>query len=454
MSTDRPRCGFRPRVSGPAAARPGRPRWRADVRRRAAVLAVAVLLACGAFGAAAQGATELGASVESLLEHARARSPELAALRHETQAAAQRVLPAGALPDPMFRVELENFNNYGRSAAPNLLPSRVGETKYTLLQSFPAWGKRDLRRDLAQTDVQQAQARAAAAWTDLAARIKAAYARYYLAAGTERITLELVDLISRLEQIAQARYAGGLAVQQDAIRAQLERTAMRSELIALDSEKRQLRARLNALLARDASEPLAEPRGLRPAGRAAALDAAALAQRVRSNNPALQAEDARLRGAQANRALALRNRYPDLQLGISPKQMGSRITTWGLMVEVNIPLQQDTRRAQEREAESMVDAARERAQALANQLLGELGENLAGIAAAQRSEALITAQLLPQSELSLRAALAAYENGKVDFATVLDAQRQIRRAQLDRLKAQVEAQLRLAEIERILGEDL
>ena len=62
--------------------------------------------------------------------------------------------------------------------------------------------------------------------------------------------------------------------------------------------------------------------------------------------------------------------------------------------------------------------------------------------------------MLPQSDLSLRSALAAYENGKVDFATLLDAQRQIRKAQMDRLKAQVEAQMRLAEIERIVGEDL
>jgi outer membrane protein TolC len=67
---------------------------------------------------------------------------------------------------------------------------------------------------------------------------------------------------------------------------------------------------------------------------------------------------------------------------------------------------------------------------------------------------LVETQLLPQSELSLRSALAAYENGKVDFATVLDAQRQIRKARIERLKAQTDAQMRLAEIERIVGEDL
>ena len=67
---------------------------------------------------------------------------------------------------------------------------------------------------------------------------------------------------------------------------------------------------------------------------------------------------------------------------------------------------------------------------------------------------LIKTQLLPQSELSLKSALASYETGKADFAMLLDAQRQIRKARQELLKTQVEAQMRLADIERILGEDL
>ena len=376
-------------------------------------------------------------------------------MRAEAEAAAQRVQPAGALPDPVLRVELMNINNYGTDAGFNLLPSKVGETKYTLMQALPAWGKRDLRRDVASADVQQATARTSAAWTELAMKIKTGYARYYLAAGNERLTREILDLMARVEQIAQARYAGGLVAQQDAIRAQLEQTAMRSELIMLESEKRQVRARLNALLARDAAAPLAEPLALRPLPAVTALDAGdARAARARRTIRSCWPRQRACAGAEKNRELTRRNRYPDFNVGVFPSQMGSRITTWGVMVEVNIPLQQDSRRSQEAEAEAMVGAARSRAEALANQLVGDLGENLAALDAARSSEALVTNQSLPQSELSLRSALAAYENGKVDFATLLEAQRQIRKARQDRLKAQVEAQMRLAEIERIVGEDL
>jgi outer membrane protein TolC len=435
------------RLCPPEAAVVAIDRW---VRRLAAV----VLVSAGMAGPLQAQENALGISVQSLLDYARAQSPELAAMRQEADAAAQRLGSAGALADPVLRVELMNINNYGNDTPASVLPWKVGETQYRLMQPLPGWGKRDLRRDVAAADADQAMARTGATWAELGARIKTTYAEYYRTVGNERLTREVLDLMTRLEQIAQARYAGGLVVQQDAIRAQLEQTAMRSELISLDNEKRQLRARLNALMARDWAAPLADPQLLRPMPSLAASDATQLAERARARNPQLLAEQARLASAQKSRELTLSNRYPDWLVGLQSTQVGSRLTSYGLMVEVNLPLQQDSRRAQEREAESMVSAAQSRTEALANQLLGELAGNLAAFDGARRTATLVETQLLPQSELSLRSALAAYENGKVDFATLLDAQRQIRKAQMDRLKAQVEAQMRLAEIERIVGEDL
>ena len=431
---------------------PGRPSLPAPAgRRRARHLLTSALIGVGVMSASA---AELGADVQGLLEQARTQNPELALMRAEAEAAAQRVQPAGALPDPLLRVELMNVNNYGNEAGFNLLPNKVGETRYTLMQMLPWWGKRDLKRDIAHADVQQAQARTAAAWAELSMRIQAAHARYYLAAGTERLTREVLDLMKRVEQIAQARYAGGLVGQQDAIRAQLEQSTMRAELIMLRSEKRQQRARLNALLAREADAPLAEPQALRPLPPPASLDAGALAQRFRANNPQLVAEEARLASAEKNRDLTRRNRYPDFSVGLQPTQMGSRITSWGVMFEVNIPLHHGTRRALEAEAEAMVAAARARSRNLESQLVGELRETVAMLDAARESEALATNQTLPQSELGLRSAIAAYENGRLEFTALLEAQRQIRKARQEQLRAQAEARVRLAEIERIVGEPL
>ena len=256
---------------------------------------VVALASAGIAGPAQSQENALGATVQGLLDYARAQSPELAAMRQEADAAAQRVGPAGALPDPVLRVELMNINNYGNDASPSLLPSKVGETKYTLMQTLPAWGKRDLRRDAAAADAEQAEARAEATWAELAARIKTTYAEYYRAAGNERLTREVLDLMSRLEQVAQARYAGGLVgpAGRDPRAAGADRDALRTD-----------RARQREAPAASAAERPAGPRRRRPAGRPAGAAPAADAghrgcrrrwpsARARSN-PQLQAEQARL----------------------------------------------------------------------------------------------------------------------------------------------------------------
>jgi len=392
-----------------------------------------------------------GESVESLLEAARLNNPELAAMRYDAQAAGERIQPAGALPDPTLRTELRDLDNQ-RDSNPNLLPGRVGSTKYTLIQPVPFWGKRDLRRDVAEADAAQARGRADATWSDLAARIKSTYAQYFSLSHAVALTRELLELAANLEKITQARYAGGLVPQQDVIRAQVEQTTLRSELVALDNERHHAMVRLNALLKRPLQAPLAEPRQLRalPAG----FDRAALENQLRARNPLLAVDEARIAAAGKTRELVQRNRYPDFNLGISPIQRGSGIGEWEVMIELNIPLQQETRRSQEREAQALLAAAEARREATFIQLAAALAENLSTMEAAQRTEKLTHDEFLPQAELTYQAARAGYETGKVDFATLLDAQRQIRKAKQDIVKAQVEQQVRLADIERLIGEDL
>jgi outer membrane protein TolC len=415
------------------------------------LLLCALVWGCGT-GAQAQERLP-GASVDSLLEYARAHNPEYAAMRMEADAAGERVTPTGALPDPRFRVELRDITKFGEQN-PTLSPSGVGSTRYLLMQDIPWFGKRDLKREIAGLDAEGAKGRAMGSWAELSARIKSAYAQLYYVHHNEWLAREILDLMTRLEEIAQVRYAGGLSGQQDAIRAQVEQTGMKAELIALENERRQLQARMNALLARPAGAPLAEPGQLRPVPPPAQLEYATLEERVRARNPQLFTEGARIRSAEKNRELAYKNRYPDFTFGVSPIQYENAIEEWELMVELNLPFQQASRRAQQRESEAMLSASRARAEALSNQVLAELAEHLAGIEAARRTESLTAGSLLPQAELSFRAALTGYENGKVDFATLLDAQRQILQARLGRLKAELEMQVRLAEIERLLGEDI
>ena len=396
---------------------------------------------------------EPGGSVESLLALARERNPDYASMRHEAQAAGERIAPAGALPDPRLRVELEDITKMGEQN-PTLLPGRVGGTRYTFMQELPWFGKRDLKREIASLEAEGAQGRAMGNWAELSSRIKTGYAQFFYINQNERLTREILDLMVRLEKIAQVRYAGGLAAQQDVIRTQVEQTNLKNELIALESERLQTQSRLNALVARPAGAPLAQPERLRPLPEPARLDYAALQERVRGRSPQLLTEEAKTRSAEKTRELTYKNRYPDVTVGIAPLQSGSSIKEWMVMVELNIPLQQSSRRSQEREAEAMLAAARSRKESATNQALAELSQNLSALEAARRTEAAIANSLLPQAELTYQSALASYQNGKLDFATLLDSQRQIRQARQSQIKVQAEGQARLADIERLLGEEL
>lgn len=412
--------------------------------------AIAAMLVFGTPAGAAEPMP--GNSVESLLEFARERNPDYASMRLEADAAVERAAAAGSLPDPKLQVEWQDITKMGEQN-PTLSPSRAGRTRYQVVQELPWFGKRELARDIASVEAEGARGRARGAWAELAARLKTGYARYYYLHQNERLTREILDLMSRLEKLTQARYAGGLAAQSDAIRAQVEQTALRQDLIMLENDKRMTQARLNMILARPADAPLAAPERLRGLPQTVKLDYAGLAERVRLRNPQLFADEARIRAAEKSRDLAYKNRYPDFAIGIAPMQSGGSVKEWEVMFEMNIPIQQSSRRAQEREAEAMLAAAKSRKDASVNQVLAELAENLSALDAARRTDALLETSLLPQAELTYKAALASYENGKVDFATLLDAQRQIRQARQNQIKAQAEAQARLAEIERLVGEE-
>lgn len=393
------------------------------------------------------------AGLQELLQWADAHNPDLAAINYEIEAAEGRIVPAGALPDPILRIELMDFAGPAAPNGFNVLPNRVGGTKYTVMQSFPLWGKRDLRTEIAMAGVSEAKSRRIALLTEIHSKIKIAYAQFYQPFRLKGLNQEILTLLQDIEGITRVRYSNGLVPQQDVIRAQVEKTTLHSEIITLEAEQKQAKARLNTMAGRSQHDSVAEPRALRhlPPEK---FDAAVLPEKAQRNNPLLRTQDAQIIAAEANQRLIKKNRYPDVTLGIAPTQRGGGIDGWEAMIEVNIPIRLDTRRAQESEASAMLSATKERQQSIANNVMGELQETIAAYEAAREQELLVTNTLLPQAELTFRSALAGYENSKVDFATLLDAQRAIRLARQNKIRAQVEQEVRLAEIERMIGEEL
>lgn len=394
-----------------------------------------------------------GPSLEALIAYAREHNPELRAARLEAAAARERIEPAAALPDPRFEIELMDFTNAmnpGRSAS--LIPGEAGATRYRIVQMLPYAGKRALRGQVAEALADRSDRAAEGTERRIEGAIGTAYLRHYQASGQVRILRETIALVEGLEQIVLARYGLGLVPQQDAIQVQGELTSLKIDLAEAERRRIDAVAKLNALLARTPDAPLAEPTTLAPLPPARTL--AAWIEDAAAHSPELGREQAALAAAEHARALTYRDRYPDFGIALANNRPRGGRDSWDLMIELNIPLQQASRRAREREAEHRVGAAEAMREATTARLSGRIGELRATIGARGDQARLLRDTLLPQAEANLDAAQAGYESGKVNFNTLIEAERRILRTRLALLDAEVDARVALAELEQLAGAPL
>lgn len=424
------------------------------LRARAALLGLSIgcavaLPAAGADGAQPVGATEpsgpLGATLEGIRAQVLEANPELRALALEVEAAEAREKPAGALPDPMLSIEWRDIDNDD----PTLNPSAVGATAYTFAQRFPLWGKRGLARDAARAATGAVDAERRARALELLARAERAYAGYWYAAEAERALDRVLTTLGDIERLATARYRSGLVPLQDALKAQVELTQMQRERIAIDAERAEATAMLNAVLGRAPDVPFAPPVG-RPA-LAVPWTLEQVVAYVEQGHPMVVRAASEIEVARRKRELTYRNRYPDLSVSVTPIQMGDRIENWDLMLGIEIPLQQGRRRSEEREARLMEQSAETRLEAVRAELRGDAGERYARWRAAERQRVLVEGTLLGQTEAGYRAALASYQVGAVDFTTLLEALRAWRAAEFARFEASRDALERAADLRALIG---
>lgn len=394
----------------------------------------------------------LGATLAGLLEYARTHNPGFAVERLEALAAHERIGPAGALPDPIFQIELMDATNTMRGGPTTLVPGEVGETRYRIVQPLPGWGKRELDVRAAAAQAARRDAARDAAWLELATTIKEAWLRHYAASREAALNREALALLEGLEATTLARYRLGLVEQQAVLRAQREITAQRLALVAVEQRRVSTAAALNALLARAPDAPLAEPAELPALGETPAL--AELLERARARNPSLAAEAYGIDAARLARDRSFRDRYPDFGVGLTYNRPRSGRESWDVMFEVMIPLQQSARRSREREAERMVEAADARRAAAEARLLGELGSAHAQYRTGHERLRLLRGVLLPQAEATRDATRAAFETARVDFDSVLEAERELIETWFALLEADVETRLALFEMEKLVGEPL
>src|SRR5882724_12209697 len=193
--------------------------------------------------AAAQAAPATDTILARLTAEAIATNPSLDASRAMARAAAARVRPAGALPDPMVSAGVMDLT-LPRFA---FRESDFTEVDLELSQEFPWPGTLGARTAAARATAEARGADVAARQRDVIVRTAEPYYRLRYVV-TARVTLERQrDLLSTGVQISTTRYATTTAPQSDPLQARVALARLDTEGADLAAQEAELRAQLKAL---------------------------------------------------------------------------------------------------------------------------------------------------------------------------------------------------------------
>jgi outer membrane protein TolC len=396
-------------------------------------------------------------------EHAAASGPALtldeaertALLNNpEIRVAARRVVvleahapAAGALDDPsvMYRgwqVPLRQPWNY--NAAMNM---------FSISQTFPGFGKRGLRNDIAQSEVTQAKAGLEAVRLDVRVRVRKAF--YDLLRTEDELSVhdEHVAAARHGVEAARIKYTVGKVPQQDILKAQVALTRLAEHLIHFEEDAELARIRLNTLLGRSPATPIAVAGDSATAVRLPGPEE--LEKLALTSRPDLAQAQAMLETGRKEQALAAKTYSPDFSVsaGYMLLPSGSEFRN-NYMIEGSINLPWLNRRKHEAEiAEAAAKVSEQDAElvAMRNAAFGQIQEALAQATAAQKLVKVYQRSLRPQAQATLGSTAIAYENDQSDFLNLLDSQMTVLDIDLAYFQALADFQARLADLELAVG---
>jgi outer membrane protein TolC len=410
----------------------------------------AVFMLClSGWGRQAAGAAgEPPLQVESVVAEALKQNPEIEAARHRWRAAQERAPQARALDDPEVKIEWWNTPE-------NLDITRTPNTIFGLSQRFPFPGKLGLKESLAVKEAEMAASLLRAKELEVAAQVKSGYYEVFLAHKAIEIHHQQIDILQDFFAIANARFRAGKGAQVDVLKASVELSKLLNELPVLEQQWESAKAKLNVLLNRVPQSPLAEP--LEPPGPRARRTLEDLQQVAIQNRPELRSLDIEIARSQTAIALAQKQYYPDFNVMVSRFQNFEARDGFGAMVTMSLPFSFWTKPKYDagvREAAANQDSAKALYQVLKNQVLFDVKDLLVKTEAAEKLMTLYKTTIIPQARQTLESARANYQTGKLEFLSLLDAERALRDFQLEYYRALTTFEQRMAELERAVGMDL
>jgi cobalt-zinc-cadmium efflux system outer membrane protein len=386
----------------------------------------------------------------AVIERVERNNPRIAAARALARAASARVPSATRPPDPQLQL---GFMNYELPALRQM--DIVGMTQLQLMQMVPVAGKLRLAGDVERYRADAATARIAVTTLDLRSRVAMVYYDVYAVDGSLRVASGTRRLLQDIATIAGRMYQQGEGRQADVLRATVESARMEEEIIRLQTMRRALEARVQALAA-DSGNAVGAPQLPRFPLVLPPLDS--LLDLAGAARPMLRAGALEVQAAASGAQLARREIWPDLQVGLqlaSQRNGGGSQAMGSVMLGAALPIFASSRQMERREeANAMQAMAAADLTTMRADTRGAVAEAYVALERARRLAELYRVSVLPQAEAAVASSRAAYRVSAIPFVALLDAQMAVNRYRQELFALEAEEGKAWAELEMLTGRPL
>ena len=354
-----------------------------------------------------------------LIAQSLAARPEIAGAKAAVQAERERIPQAGAMPDPMLQVGMQN------DGFTSIEVGRMPTSFYSIMasQTFPWPGKRGLQQQVVEYGAQQGSFGVQRARLSTEADVR----RTYLGLLLVRDRLEILDKLAKIWErsagIARIRYEAGQGIQSDVLRSRLELERLKQKRLALRVEERIRVQQLNRLRAHRLDEAIVTTMHVRDLPAPVPGEQAAVVHEALANSPELAAARLRVTQSEKSIALAQKSYYPDLTVSAGLMYRGTMMPPmWLLTVGAPVPIFSGSKQSR--------NVAENEARRVANQQSGDEIEQVLRLRVQERQASLASlgdtarvyqSGLLQQSEATIDSTLSQYAVGKVSLVAVLEA---------------------------------
>lgn len=353
--------------------------------------------------------------LQDLIQEVIKNNPEIQAAQAGVSVAQYKIPQAGALPDPMVMVGYQNdgYNSY------TFGDSNFAYWMFSATQTFPFWGKRDLKGEAATREAESLKASSNNILLKTITRIKELYFDLLLAYKTKEQIEDKTDLFARIEDAALARYSSGMGPQQEVLMAQTEKYMLREKDEMTNQKIQAAEGMLNTTLGREVDAPLGRPQV--PAYVPYPYKLEELLKMAKENSPEIKSKEKMIKGAEVKIRMAEKEYYPDFTLGANLYKTGGPFTDmWSVTAQINIPLYYERKQRQGvLEAKAALSQSKQERQATENMLASSLRDSYSMIKSAERLMELYKEGLIPKTVQDFQLALSGYTVGKVEAITVI-----------------------------------